>query len=186
MLHAVNKDVHVKAYCGPTAIATVTNTPISKIHKMIRRYRNDRFRKIYGRSKPIPASYEKKRITGMHNFELLEIMRRLGNPFKKAYRTKTDGIPGMSLKTFCEDYGHMGPFIVNVTGHYVSVSKGMICDTQTGYKPIPWQDYKRLGWRVVAFWSFKEVKSSSLNQEEDLITVLERHIQADFENARAA
>jgi hypothetical protein len=43
--------------------------------------------------------------------------------------------------------------IVNVTRHYVAISRGMICDTATK-APVPIAEYKRLGRRVEKVWLF--------------------------------
>jgi hypothetical protein len=150
MLHPPIYDTKAKAYCGPTAISAVGNVPISKIHKMIRRVRSDYERGYRGRVlnggmvKDIRGY--KKRIVGVSNSELLQVMKRLG------FKSKPHA-GGMTLRQFCEDRGHMGPFIVNVTGHYIAVSHGMVCDTCT--KSVArWQDYPRLRWRVKRFWLF--------------------------------
>lgn len=135
MLHTPIVDVDTRAYCGPTAISSIANVPVSKVRQMAQRYR--------GRDR----AGRRRAIRGMHNYEMLYIMTRLGcKPRPLAMR-------GMTLKQLCDDIGHYGPFIVNVTGHYVAVSHGMICDTFTKV-PVPIAEYKKLRKRVQHVWRF--------------------------------
>lgn len=141
MLHEPIKDVKGKGWCGPTAISAITQTPISKIQKMVRRVRADRERKHHGRvlnggnAKNVNGG--KMPVRGMYNFEVIEVMRRL--------KFNTDGEKSFkgTFRDFCDDCGHMGPFIVQVTRHYIAVSKGMACDTYTN-KPVPWNEHPLL------------------------------------------
>jgi len=156
MLHTPVYDTKARAFCGPTAIAAVTGTPISKVHKMVRRLRADKEREWRGRvlngGRVKDLLGRRMPVKGMHNRELVEIMRRLGFKVKHA-RWPVPGRRTETLQAFCEDRGHMGPFIVNVTGHYVAVSHGMICDTLKR-TPVPFAEYPKLRSRVKAFWHF--------------------------------
>lgn len=141
MLHTPVYDVPTRAYCGPTAISAVANEPISKIRKMIRRVRKENGRRTKDRNgRRIP-------VRGVGDMELLAVMKRLG------FASKAHTESGMTLRAFCEDRGHMGPFIVTVSGHYVAISHGMICDTYTK-APVPCEQYPKLGCRVKRFWKF--------------------------------
>jgi hypothetical protein len=153
MLHPVTIDVPSTLYCGPTAISSITGFPPSKVIKMIRRVRADHERKYYGRvlhgGRVKRIDGRRMPVKGTSNGEVLEVLRRAGfKPTKKGSPDKT------SLRQFCDDYGHTGPFLVEVTGHYVTVSHGMICDTRTGYTPIPFAEYKKLRWMVKRWWKF--------------------------------
>ncbi len=154
MLHAVNRDVKGGVYCGPTAIAAITGQPVSVIYKKIRRVRAEGDRRRYGKvvngGNVKRSDGNKRRIVGTHNWEVLKVLKRLG------YNAVAKGAEVMTLRAFCEDRAHLGPHLINVTGHYVTVSRGMILDTRTGYVPIPWQNYPRLGWRVQRWWRFNE------------------------------
>jgi hypothetical protein len=101
-------------------------------------------------------------VSGMSNAELLEVMRRLAYPIKDQGEHESivgsGAMKGTTLREFCEDRAHMGPFIVNVTGHYVAVSRGMICDTFTK-EPKPWSEYPKLRTRVQRWWKFPELTS---------------------------
>lgn len=130
----------------------MTGAPFDKVYKMVRRYRGERERRTRGRilngGWVRDINGRKLPIRGMYNSELLEIMRRLG------FKSKPHQEWGMTLREFCENWGHMGPFIVNVTGHYVAVSHGMACDN-TSKVPVPIAEFPRLGKRVKRFWLFK-------------------------------
>lgn len=146
MLHTPQYDVKNRAFCGPTAISAVANVPISKVRKMVRRYRNDR-RRHFG----IGPRKRKSAIMSMTNSELLTVMRRL--KFKVTPHTGD----GMTLRQLCDDIGHTGPFIVEVTGHYVAISHGMICDTLTRV-PVPFSEYKHKKCKVKRYWRFTKPK----------------------------
>jgi hypothetical protein len=167
MLHPVNRDVKGGVYCGPTAIAAITGQPVSVIYKRLRRVRADRDRKNYGKV-PVGGALKrmdghKRPIVGTSNHEVLTVLERLGYPsvaMDVVGRKLARGWGGMqstmTLRRFCDDMAHLGPTLIEVTGHYVAVSRGMILDTQTGYVPIPWRDYPKLGWRVQRWWRFNE------------------------------
>jgi len=143
MLHTPVYDTGAShVYCGPTAISAVSGEPISKIHKMLRRARKEWggwVKDDRGRRLPIK---------GVYNSEMLKVMKRLG------YKAIPHVEHGMTFREFLDDRGHMGPFIVNVTGHYIAVSHGMLCDNSTK-TPIPVSEYSGRNKRVQRFWLFK-------------------------------
>ena len=157
MLHPPIYDERGRVWCGPTAIAAISGLPVSKIHRMIRRYRN-KTRRFYG-----IAPYQRKtRPRGMGDIETLAVLDQLGyRPINRFHRHK-DGTPytpgaylwRKSLREFCLDRGHYGPFLIQLHNHYVTVSHGMICDSFTKV-PIPWREYPRLKRLVMNFWQFK-------------------------------
>jgi hypothetical protein len=148
MLHVPVKDVKGNAWCGPTAISSITQTPVSTIQKMVRRIRGPQYRYIERKrgggyiKKPYKAP-----VRGMYDNEVIEVMRRL-----KFNLIEEKSFKG-TFKSFCEDYGHAGPFIVQVTRHYIAVSKGMACDTYSK-TPIPWQDHPLLRKQVKRYIKF--------------------------------
>jgi hypothetical protein len=73
---------------------------------------------------------------------------------KRALRDRTQPFKRYSLGDFAQAPGNDGPFIVNVTGHYVAIGGGEICDTFTtltldiaGYR-------RRWGRWVQRWWKF--------------------------------
>lgn len=153
MLHTPDYGDGARPFCGPTAIAAVTGESFKTIYKKIRRYRSERERpraggRILRGGSVLDCLGRKIPIRGMGNIELLEVMRRFG------FKPKPHQEHGMTLRAFCDDRGHIGPFIVNVTGHYVAVSHGMICDTKTKV-PVPIAEYEKLGYRVKRYWLFQ-------------------------------
>jgi hypothetical protein len=139
-LHIPIVDVDTQAYCGPTAISSIANVPVSKVRSMVQRMR--------GRDR----AGRRRAIRGMCNSEMLRIMARLGRKPQLLGNTH-----GMTLGQLCADIGHYGPFIVNVTGHYVALSHGMICDTHTKV-PVPIAQYKKLRTRVQYVWQLEAVE----------------------------
>ncbi len=150
MLHEPIKDVK-RAWCGPTAISSIAQQPISKIEKMTRRVRADSERKRYGRvlkgGNAVTPTGKRKKVNSMWPGELIEVMRRL--KFKLVERKSFNG----TLRAFCDDYGHSGPFIVFTNGHFLAVSKGMLCDTLTK-KPIPMHEYPHPNCRMKEYLKF--------------------------------
>lgn len=154
MIHPVVHDAGGKLYCGPTALAALTGFPTSKVFKMVRRVRADRDRKHYDRVPKgggvLDINGRKKPIKSMQNHEMLTVLHRAG------LKSCAIGVPEnhLTLGQFCDDKGHMGPFLVNVSHHYVVVYKGQIIDTMTKRAPIPWREYKKLRTKVVQWWRF--------------------------------
>lgn len=169
MLHTPNIDRKGRAYCGPTAIAAVTGEPVTKIEKMIRRIRSDGERKRYGRI--LYGGGVKNRdgrrlpIRGMYTWEMKKVMKRLGYKPVGYGHHKNRNAP-RTLREFCDDKGHLGVFIVEVTDHFVAVSRGMICDTMHK-EPVPWQEYRKLSRRVVQWWRFNERKIDVERRREE-------------------
>lgn len=166
-----------RTYCGPTAIVAITGASYENVYKKIRRIRKKNGRQIRafrenrfghyvddGRLLPIKG-------TGTH--EVLDCLRMLGKIVKEKgsgydrnrgplgfrgdgsmERVRIGGY--MTLGEFCKDRGHMGPFLVEVTGHWIAVGWGKIACSQYAWKdsPVPWQEYKSLSRRVVAWYRF--------------------------------
>lgn len=153
MLYTPNYDGDARHhYCGPTALVTISGASFDAIYKMARRYRGKSERLHYGRlvrgCRVLDLRGRKIPIRGMPNMELLDIARRLG--FKSIPNQEW----GMTLREFFDDRGHIGPFIVNVRGHYIAVSHGFACDNHTK-TPVPLVDFPRQGRRIKRFWLFK-------------------------------
>ena len=163
MLHDTS---HLKgAYCGPTAIVAVTGADIETVYAIIRRRRRAIERERYGRvlkgGMVLTDNGRNKKIVGLATSTLKIVMARLGWRVIETFKPKLKPVvrgwghqrETITLRMFCEDRGHMGPYIVWVTGHYVVVENGMITDTQCR-TPIPWQQYPKLKWHVQEAWRF--------------------------------
>lgn len=119
---------------------------------MIRRIRSEKERKLYGRivrnGNVLTDTGRKRKIVGTWGNEIAEVMKRLG------YSSKELPCYGkLTLREFCEDSGHMGPFIVMTSNHFVAISHGAICDTITKH-PIAWTEYKGLRSRIQKVYRF--------------------------------
>jgi len=133
MLFTPVKDVAHVPYCGPTAIAALTGVPVSRIEKMIRRCRRG----------------YKRRIVGTYTSEAVKVLRRLGCKVEE-------------VKTFEPTFGKFvedtktvsAPYLVRVTGHFMTTFKGTFCDTVEGPRSIDGYDKNkrrvRQAWKVIA------------------------------------
>lgn len=127
-------------YCGPTAICAVTGLPLSEVKAAIRQ----------ASGKITDAAGRSHRVSGVANKDLLGAMWLLGwrvvetqeyprgrleidrsaekqnGSFGKFKRP--DGWQPYTFDAFLRERGSDGPFIVNVTGHYLAVGWGEIID----------------------------------------------------------
>jgi Protein of unknown function (DUF3102) len=110
-------DVRSRPYCGPTAMSAVTGRPVSEIGDAIRQA-SGKITKANGADWPI---------MGVDNDSLIKAMAFLGWNVVEMGAEPTK----YTLDEFAHDHGRRGPFIVNVTGHYVAISDGEFCDTFT-------------------------------------------------------
>lgn len=147
-LHTPNKNPGSSRYCGPTAIMAVTGLPGSDVRDAVRQVRGD-IRDAGGAHMPV---------MGMSNTDLLATMAMLGwsvvqqwasppgkleidrstyddesGSYRKAKRP--DGFKPYLFSEFLRERGSGGPFIVNVTGHYMAVSHGEVCDAYENFLP---------------------------------------------------
>lgn len=152
MLHKPNHDVRTQAFCGPTAMSAITGLPISLIR--------DAVREVSGLIET--ASGAAHPIMGMRNAWLTDAMALLGwrviesEEYRQPHirRNYQSPMSPPRLGDFCAERGNDGPFIVNVTGHYVAVGFGEICDTFTSI-PIDISGYnRRMGRWVLRWWKF--------------------------------
>ena len=135
MLHTPVYDVSTRAFCGPTAMSAVTGLPISVIR--------DAIRKVSGRE--VTSNGRKHPIMGLCHKDLVVAMDSLGWNVEHCVETDNHLVHHMDkyrLDDFFNDHGHDGPYIVNVTGHYIAVSHGEVCDTYT-VLPIEINKWKR-------------------------------------------
>lgn len=129
-------------FCGPTAIAAVTGISGSEVRDAIRQARGD-IRNSGGSHMPV---------AGLSNQDLLAAMAVLGWNVAEDWHepsrrlsivgqgidgrvARPDGFKPLAFTAFLCERGNDGPFIVNVTGHYIAVSHGELCDADTC--PLP-------------------------------------------------
>lgn len=150
MLHKPNYDVRTRAFCGPTAMSAVTGLPISLIR--------DAVREVSGLMET--ANGAAHPVMGMRNEWLIDAMALLGwrvvDSADVASRfDKYERRDRLTLGDFCAGCAKRGPYIVNVTGHYVAVGGGEICDTFTNI-PLDIAGYRRrMGRWVQRWWMFE-------------------------------
>lgn len=126
-------------YCGPTAIALLTGEPISRIEKMIRRKRGGGYRDSTGRKMPIKVTY---------SWEVIKVLAQLGCRVDLPKK----GVKGETLNAVVNEcLPATGAYLIEVTGHFMVASGGMIADT-THKTPIPISEYRRKSRRVQRVW----------------------------------
>jgi hypothetical protein len=107
------------AYCGPTAISAVTGCSIQEVETAIQSFRGDRLS-----------------VKGITDHELVSTLDQLNCAVVET------GDKNLTLAKFMQERGYSdGPFIVGVDDHYVAISCGEICDTQTG--PVDFNDWEQ-------------------------------------------
>lgn len=137
MLYTPKRNAGSSRYCGPTAIMAVTGLPGSDVVDAIRQVRGD-IRNAAG---------AREGIMGVSNEDLLAAMGLLGWMVVEswqapkgdaAFRLDPKGqwfgsrgerksrLPNLRFSKFATEHGVGGPFIVNVTGHYMAVSQGEV------------------------------------------------------------
>jgi hypothetical protein len=99
-------------------MSAVTGEPISVIRDAIRQA-SGKITRANGSAWPI---------TGLSNRDLIPAMQLLG--WNVAEQWCANG-KRYTLDAFAKDHGNDGPFIVNVTGHYVAISQSEFCDPFT-------------------------------------------------------
>lgn len=154
MLHNPRYRGSQREFCGPTAIAAVTGASLEEVRDAIRQVRGPTLR----------ADGAYMPITGLPVVELLEVMDNLGWKVVEEDlwqdRAELKRAKLCTLGEFAENHGHDGPYIVNVTGHYVAISQHEFCDTRS----IMCTDLDRaMKWRGMAgkwvknWWKFAQI-----------------------------
>lgn len=151
MLHTPFYDVRTRAFCGPTAMSAITGIRISVIRDAIRKA-SGQLVTSDGRAFPV---------MGVDPKDLTQAMADLGWLVEETVETENhlhSRRDAYTMEDFYNDHGKDGPFIVNVTGHYIAFSHGEVCDTYTKL-PMPyekWLKRKRGRW-VKRWWKFAYV-----------------------------
>jgi hypothetical protein len=161
VLHTPHRDSGSSRYCGPTAIMSVTGLRGSIVRDAVRQLRGD-IRSAAGSHMPV---------TGMSNKDLLGAMSLLGwhvveewsepdnelrlvddpkgnwiapGGVRQRYK-RPEGFKPLPFADFLAERGADGPFIVNVTGHYMAVSHGEVCDAASTVLPTEIERYLKRG-----------------------------------------
>src|SRR3984885_12741223 len=148
MLHTPNQNPGSSRYCGPTAIAAVTGYAGSDVRDAVRQVRGD-IRDTSGAHMPVMgmsnadllATRSRLRWSVEENWTSppgkLEIDRSTYDDERGSYRKakRPDGFKPYLFSDFLRERGDGGPFIVNVTGHYMAVSHGEVCDAYENFLP---------------------------------------------------
>lgn len=165
-------------FCGPTAIMAVTGLPGSDVRDAIRQARGNIMSRG-GTHMPV---------AGLSNKDLLAAMAILGYGVVEKWESpdaelrlvddpkgdwhlanggrgrlaRPEGFKPYKFSTFLAERGTDGPFIVNVTGHYMAVSGGEVCDAYDTGLPKDIERYLTRGkpkyrnaW-VWKWWKFAE------------------------------
>lgn len=183
MLRTPNQNTGSSRYCGPTAIMAVTGLPGSDVRDAVRQARGD-IRDASGAHMPV---------MGMTNEDLLGAMKVLGwhvvedwkapdgklrlvddprgqwhagDGTRRSYK-RPEGFKPYLFSDFLRERGAGGPYIVNVTGHYMAVSQGEVCDAYENFLPREIERYLTRGkpkyrnaW-VWKWWRFEEANNAS-------------------------
>ena len=139
MLHHPNKDCKGLAYCGPTAISSITKAPISYVRSLLKLHRMKVEKQEYGMIRDggsvLYRDGRKKPVTLMYSTEMTTIMTKLNRPLIE--RGDNYNKP---MITFFREYGEDGDFLMLVKGHVMAVANGLVCDTMT-LTPITFDQY---------------------------------------------
>ena len=102
-------------------------------------------------------------VSGMTNSDLMATMELLGWSIVEDCRPPNRRYPFLD---FLREHGNGGPYIVNVTGHYIAVSHGELCDADANPLPQDIAVYLRRnvgGYRnswVRRYWQFRDTARS--------------------------
>jgi hypothetical protein len=131
------KDADRRTYCGPSAVGLLTGVPVSHVEAYLRRRRRGGYRDANDRRIPIRGTYR---------HEVIRALKHFGCKIVDRARQS-----GMTLREFVHDVEHMGAFLVNVTGHFMTCESGKVYD---GGHPdgVPIGDYHKGQRRVVNAW----------------------------------
>ena len=146
-LYTPHRNSGSSRYCGPTAIMAVTGCKGSDVSAAIRQARGF----ILDAGRPPGWRGRRYRVTGVSTKDLITAMEILG------WIVTEEGLVRIfrpyRFSQFLTDHGHRGPFIVNVTGHYLAVSHGEVCDGATTIIPIEIDRYlKGRGFKYHQSW----------------------------------
>jgi hypothetical protein len=142
MLFTPKMDTKTRAFCGPLSMSAVTGCTISEARDAVRKATGNMF----------TASGALWPVSGMDNPDLLAAMAILGWKVVESGHHPSKPKP-YRFGEFLDERGNDGPFIVNVTDHYVAVGGGEFCET---FRPLPADisRCRRRGRWVQNWWKF--------------------------------
>jgi hypothetical protein len=183
-LHVPHRNSGSSRYCGPTAIMAITSLPGSDIRAAINQARDfktdaagNQFRVTGVSNADLVAAMA---VLGWN------VVEEWSGPSRKIEHVKVDDPKGNwfdgkggrfrferrrpdsfqkppRFADFLREHGARGPFIVNVTGHYIAVSHGELCDAVAAPVPLEIERYlttgKRRSYRnswVWKWWRFEQ------------------------------
>lgn len=175
MLFTPHKDKNSRFFCGPTALMAITGIPGTVVREAVREARGN----------PTKTNGAKRPVMGVSNEDLLNAIEVLGwrvvdsweapdhklrpdKPDARGYHKRwkrPDGFKPLKFSEFLADKGAGGPYIVNVTGHYMAVSSGEVCDAWDAPLCCDIDRYLKMGKRrfrhawVQKWWKIEKVES---------------------------
>ena len=124
-------------WCGPTALAIITGRSLKFCH--------NKLAKIAGK--------EPRYLKGAYNWHMLYALKEM-----KFLPFRVDAAHGKTLRQYVDEVQttehFRGVMLVNVTDHYVVISKGLVVDNQNP-TPQPVRDYPMSRKRIVKAWIIK-------------------------------
>lgn len=183
MLHTPHRNSGSSRYCGPTAIMAITGLRGSEVRDAIRQTRGN-IMSAAGTHMPVSGLSNKDllgamNVLGWHTVEEWsapdgKLSQRVKIPDLKGEwhdghggrfryeRKRPEGFARTPFSQFLAERGHDGPFVVNVTGHYMAVSHGEVCDASSTILPTDIPVYLskgKFGYRnswVWHWWKFAQ------------------------------
>lgn len=136
-----------KAWCGPSAIATLTGCPLREATELLSRVTGEPYAKLSG-------VWDEAMSAALHQLGYRMAHNDVG--FKRLARRyhNTGGHGVTTLARFLAERSAMEkltPMLINITDHYVSAHLGWACDNHTD-RPVPIGEFPKPGRWVVSSW----------------------------------
>tara|TARA_Y100001973_G_C5022992_1_gene244121 strand:+ start:190 stop:633 length:444 start_codon:yes stop_codon:yes gene_type:complete len=134
MLHRIDaKGWNGKAWCGPSAVSTLTGAPLIHTHSRAAFYQNQAMKKV----------------KGMYNEEVILLLREQGYGVRQidlTERFETQPTINMFMKSRTP-YEFAMPILLGITNHFISVHMNWACDNWT-LNPVPFNEFPKPKRRV--------------------------------------
>lgn len=125
-------------WCGPTALAIITGRTLKYCHNKLARL----------------AWKEPRYLKGTGNGDMIRALREMGY-----LPSRVDDAWHKTLRQYIEEVQNTehfrGVMLVNVTNHYVVISKGMVADNHCS-KPIPVREHPSWRKRIAKAWIIRK------------------------------
>ena len=129
-------------WCGPTALAIISGRSLKFCHNKLARI----------------AGKKPRYLKGAYNWQLLDALKEM-----KFKPIRIDAAYGLTLRKYIEEVQttehFRGVMLVNVTDHYVVISKGLVLDNRQGSVPLPVKDHPMWRKRIVKAWHVTKKKT---------------------------